>query len=78
MDGSRKVADLMAEKRLPRPRRAAWPVVDNAIEFVLRYSTVCILCFAMAQDKKSYQGNNDKCEQRPPAGCERPPTDTVG
>ena len=28
MDGSRKVADLMAEKRLPRPRRAAWPVVE--------------------------------------------------
>ena len=32
MEGSRKVADLMAEKRLPRPRRSEWPVVESGGE----------------------------------------------
>lgn len=32
MEGSRKVADLMAEKRLPRPRRPEWPVVESGGE----------------------------------------------
>lgn len=32
MTGSKKVADLMAEKRLPRPRRQEWPVVESSGE----------------------------------------------
>lgn len=32
MNGSRKVADLMAERGLPRPRRPEWPVVEASGE----------------------------------------------
>lgn len=32
MGGSRAVADLMAERRLPRPRRPEWPVVESGGE----------------------------------------------
>ena len=32
MTGSKKVADLMAEKGLPRPRRPEWPVVESGGE----------------------------------------------
>ena len=32
MEGSKAVADLMAEKRVPRPRRPEWPVVESGGE----------------------------------------------
>jgi tRNA(Ile)-lysidine synthase len=34
MEGTRKVADLMAERRLPRPRRIEWPVVEASGQIV--------------------------------------------
>ncbi len=34
MEGTRKVADLMAERRLPRPRRVEWPVVEASGQIV--------------------------------------------